>query len=145
MSQFPKHRLDDCLYISSRSRRLFEKVKQYEALQRDTTMAADDKKWAKKILLLAGADDEFTGEVLDTVMPAHAKIIADTLFGADVYSYNKHAKPGWLPEAVLTLLISLTREAPCWSIQGIQIQVTLILILITRRTIRMTASIPFCS
>ena len=78
-----------------------KKVKQYEALQRDTTMAADDKKWAKKILLLAGADDEFTGEVLDTVMPAHAKIIADTLFGADVYSYNKHANPVGYSEAVL--------------------------------------------
>lgn len=78
-----------------------KKVRQYEALQRDTITSGADRKWLKKILLLAGADDEFTGQVLDTVMPTHAKIIADTLFGGDVYSYNKHANPVGYSEAVL--------------------------------------------
>lgn len=72
-----------------------EKIKEYEAKQRDTSSAAiADNLWKKKVIQLAGANDVLIEGIIDSFQVKYAKIIGDTLFGADVKTFSKSANTG---------------------------------------------------
>jgi hypothetical protein len=77
------------------------KVKQYEAVQSDSTQTIADKSWQKKVLQLVGADDPTTGVILDGYMAKYKRIIKDTFYGANVISYSKTGDPAGYPAAIV--------------------------------------------
>ena len=77
-----------------------QKVKEFEASQRDTIQTVDEKSWMKNVLQLTGASDPDLGNILDSFTKAYAKIISDTLFGGNVTSYSKTGDPAGYPQAI---------------------------------------------
>lgn len=68
------------------------KIKEYETAQQDTSQVAEtvaNKAWMKNIVHVIGADDVGLNGVLNTDMNSYKNIATDTLFGANVYTFNK--------------------------------------------------------
>ena len=76
------------------------KVKQHEALQRDTTETIDKKAWMKNVIQIAGANDVVLGNQLEGYLQNYKAVISDTSFGANVIDFNKTADPAGYPAAV---------------------------------------------
>lgn len=77
-----------------------QKVKEYEAAQRDTLQNVNQKSWMKTVLQLTGASDPNLGNILDSFTKAYAAIISDTLFGGNVTNYSKTGDPVGYPQAI---------------------------------------------
>ena len=78
-----------------------QKVKEYEAFQKDSTQTIQNKSWTKNVFQLVGADDPSTGVILDGYMKNYKSIISDSLFGGNVISYSKTADPAGYPQAIV--------------------------------------------
>ena len=65
------------------------KVKEYEAAQQNATQTIADKAWMKNIVHVIGADDVGLNASLSADMNNYKTIAQDTLFGANVYTFNK--------------------------------------------------------
>lgn len=65
------------------------KIKEYEAAQENTTQTVANKAWMKNMVHVIGADDLGLNTVLTNDMNSYKAIAVDTLFGADVYTFNK--------------------------------------------------------
>lgn len=72
-----------------------QKIKEYEATQRDTSSTAiSENLWKKKVLQLAGANDVLIEGIIDDYQAKYAKIISDTSFGGDVKTFSKSTSTG---------------------------------------------------
>ena len=76
------------------------KIKEYESAQQNDVDSIENKSWAKKVLQLTGANDAALGVQLDTFMNDYAKIISDTLFGANTITFSKTANPSAYPQVL---------------------------------------------
>jgi hypothetical protein len=65
------------------------KIKEYEAAQQNTTQTIANKAWMKNMIHVIGADDAGLNATLSADMNSYRTIAVDTLFGADVYTFNK--------------------------------------------------------
>jgi len=65
------------------------KVKQYEQQQAFSSPLIADKAWMKNVVHAVGAGDGALQAILDTYFAKYKKIIADTLFGANVSTFSK--------------------------------------------------------
>ena len=65
------------------------KLKEYEAAQADNTETVANKAWMKTIVHVTGADDPGLNASLTSDLNSYKNIVEDTLFGGDVYSFNK--------------------------------------------------------
>ncbi len=65
------------------------KLKEYEAAQQNATQTIANKAWMKTIVHVIGADDVGLNASLSADMNGYKTIATDTLFGADVYTFNK--------------------------------------------------------
>ncbi|MEO8712369.1 MAG: C25 family cysteine peptidase, partial [Parafilimonas sp.] len=65
------------------------KLKEYEAAQQDNTQTVINKAWMKNIVHVVGADDPGLNATLTSDLNSYKTIIQDTLFGGNVYSFNK--------------------------------------------------------
>ena len=79
----------------------FEKIKEYESAQRDTSNSIAERAWMKKVLQLAGANDPAVGYTIDSAQVKYKQIISGTLFGGNVSTFSKTADPGGYPQALL--------------------------------------------
>ncbi|HXL54970.1 MAG TPA: C25 family cysteine peptidase, partial [Chitinophagaceae bacterium] len=77
-----------------------EKMKQYEAAQRNTSGTIEEKLWMKKVLQLAGANDPQIGYTIDSAQAKYKQIISDSLFGGDVSTFSKTVDPSGYPQAL---------------------------------------------
>ncbi len=66
-----------------------EKVKEYEAAQKNTSTTLAAKEWMKNVVHVTGSSDPYLGTVLCNYMGVYKQIIQDTAFGAKVYSFCK--------------------------------------------------------
>nr|MBA2500031.1 hypothetical protein [Chitinophagaceae bacterium] len=67
----------------------FNKVKEYEQNQAFSSPIIDDKDWMKNVVHIIGASEGGLQGILETYMAKYKKIIEDTLFGANVYTFSK--------------------------------------------------------
>ena len=65
------------------------KIKEYEIQQKNTSYDIADQAWKKNIVHVIGADDIGLNTVLSNDMNSYKNIAEDTLFGGDVYTFNK--------------------------------------------------------
>ncbi|MEP6684971.1 MAG: C25 family cysteine peptidase [Parafilimonas sp.] len=65
------------------------KLKEYEAAQADNTETVANKAWMKTIVHVTGADDPNLNASLSGDLNRYKSIVQDTLFGGNVYSFNK--------------------------------------------------------
>jgi hypothetical protein len=65
------------------------KIKEYEAAQNDNTETVANKAWMKNIIHVTGADDPGLNATLTSDLNSYKTIAEDTLFGGNVYSFNK--------------------------------------------------------
>jgi hypothetical protein len=72
-----------------------DKVKEYDATQRVSSPLISDRAWMKNVMHVVGASEPNLQKTLEEYMSKYSKIIADTLFGAKVYTFSKSS-----PEAV---------------------------------------------
>lgn len=77
-----------------------QKVKEYEATQRDTSHTIEDRGWMKNVLQIAGANDISLGNQLDAYLENYKSIISDTAFGANVIDFSKTKNPAGYPAAI---------------------------------------------
>ena len=78
------------------------KVKQYEALQQNTTdQSVAAKAWMKNVLQITGANNDASGIKIDTLQAQYQRTITDTLFGANVTIFSKTADPAGYPQAIV--------------------------------------------
>jgi Peptidase family C25 len=61
-----------------------DKVKEYEAAQRNNLNTIADRAWMKNVVLITGSSDVYLGTVLCNYMDSYRQIIEDTLIGAKV-------------------------------------------------------------
>jgi hypothetical protein len=66
-----------------------KKVKEYEQVQATQSPLIKDKAWTKNIVHIVGASDEALDSLLTGDLRKYKAIISDTLFGANVYTFNK--------------------------------------------------------
>ena len=66
-----------------------DKIKEYEAEQQSTVQTVAAKAWMKNMVHVIGADDVGLNASLNNDMNGYKAIAKDTLFGADVYTFNK--------------------------------------------------------
>jgi hypothetical protein len=66
-----------------------KKVKDYEQVQATQSPLIKDKAWTKNIVHIVGASDEALDSLLTVDLRKYKGIISDTLFGANVYTFNK--------------------------------------------------------
>lgn len=65
------------------------KLQQYEQAQALQSNLSEDKAWMKNVVHVTGAGDALTSDLLTESLDGHAKIIQDTLFGANVHVFAK--------------------------------------------------------
>ena len=65
------------------------KVQQYETAQQFSSPLIQDKAWMKTVMHMVGASDPFLQNQLNFYMNGFKRIIADTLFGANVHTFSK--------------------------------------------------------
>ncbi|MEP7165274.1 MAG: C25 family cysteine peptidase [Ferruginibacter sp.] len=69
-----------------------DKVKQFEAIQNSVPQTNADKGWMKNIAQITGAiDDPSLANLINYFMGGYGQIMADTSFGAKVYSFSKNS------------------------------------------------------
>lgn len=66
-----------------------QKVKEYEAAQKNSTNDLTGRGWMKNIVHITGSSDAFLGTVLCNYMDVYKQMIEDTLFGGRVTSFCK--------------------------------------------------------
>lgn len=66
-----------------------KKVKEFEQAQALQSPLIKDKAWMKNVVHIIGAGDAALDAVLSQNMDAYKNIIKDTLYGADVFTFNK--------------------------------------------------------
>ncbi|HYJ65945.1 MAG TPA: C25 family cysteine peptidase, partial [Parafilimonas sp.] len=66
-----------------------DKVKEYEATQKNNTQTIAAKAWMKTMVHVVGADDVGLNASLSADMNSYKAIAQDTLYGANVYTFNK--------------------------------------------------------
>lgn len=66
-----------------------DKIKEYEAEQQSTVQTVAAKAWMKNMVHVIGADDAGLNASLNNDMNGYKAIAKDTLFGANVYTFNK--------------------------------------------------------
>ncbi|HWI92250.1 MAG TPA: C25 family cysteine peptidase [Flavisolibacter sp.] len=66
-----------------------KKIKEFEQAQAFQSPLIKDKAWMKNVIHVIGAGDAALDAVLSQNMDAYKDIIKDTLYGADVFSFNK--------------------------------------------------------
>ena len=66
-----------------------QKVKEYETAQAFSSPLTQDKGWMKNVIHVVGSSDEQLGTMLTDYMNKYKSIISDTLFGANVHTFNK--------------------------------------------------------
>ncbi|MFI5193516.1 MAG: C25 family cysteine peptidase [Chitinophagales bacterium] len=64
-----------------------DKVKQYEQAQQTSPNTIEGRAWRKNIIHVTGATDPFLESVLCNYMAVYQQVIADTLFGANVFRF----------------------------------------------------------
>ncbi|MBS1608493.1 MAG: hypothetical protein JSS70_06990 [Bacteroidetes bacterium] len=67
----------------------FQKVKDFEAAQAFSSPASQDKAWMKNVVHVIGSSDEQLSTMLTDYMNKYKLIISDSLFGANVHTFNK--------------------------------------------------------
>ncbi|MEP6465753.1 MAG: C25 family cysteine peptidase, partial [Parafilimonas sp.] len=65
------------------------KLEEYEKAQADNTETIANKAWMKTIVHVTGADDPVLNASLTSDLNSYKNIVQDTLFGGNVYSFNK--------------------------------------------------------
>ncbi|MBV9963650.1 MAG: hypothetical protein JO072_15520, partial [Parafilimonas sp.] len=65
------------------------KIKEYEAAQQNNTQTVANKAWMKTIVHVTGADDPGLNASLSADLNSYKAIAQDTLFGGNVYDFNK--------------------------------------------------------
>lgn len=65
------------------------KVKQYESALNNPSPLISESAWKKNVIHMVGANDQPTIDLLYSLLNAHKKLIADTLYGANVTDYVK--------------------------------------------------------
>jgi hypothetical protein len=65
------------------------KIKEYEAAQQNTSQTIADKAWMKNMIHVVGADDASLNATISADMNSYKAIAVDTLFGANVITFNK--------------------------------------------------------
>lgn len=66
-----------------------EKVKDYEAAQRNNANTIADRGWMKNVVHVTGSSDPYLGVVLCNYMDNYKQMIEDTLFGGNVTTFCK--------------------------------------------------------
>ena len=66
-----------------------EKVKQYDANQKNASQTLTDKLWMKNGIHVIGANDAGLGNLLNIYMDNYKRVIQDTLFGGTITTFNK--------------------------------------------------------
>lgn len=66
-----------------------DKVVEYEAAQAITSPLIKDKAWMKNVVHVVGGSDEKLGNMLADYMGKYKSIISDSLYGANVTTFNK--------------------------------------------------------
>ena len=67
----------------------YEKIVEFEAAQADPTQTIDNKAWMKNVLHFAGGLNAFEQSLFNSFLDQYQTIIEDTLFGGNVYQFNK--------------------------------------------------------
>lgn len=70
-------------------RKYYEKVVAFEEQQASTLQTIENKAWMKNVLHFAGGIDEFEQTLFNNFLMQYKYKISDTLYGANVYSFNK--------------------------------------------------------
>lgn len=71
-----------------------QKIKEYESKQRDTSShSVLEKLWMKKVLQLAGSNDQLIFYSIDSSQAKYKRIISDTLYGGSVSTFSKNINP----------------------------------------------------
>lgn len=70
-------------------RKYYEKVVEFEEQQANTLQTIENKAWMKNVLHFAGGLDEFEQTLFDNFLNQYKYKISDTLFGGNVYRFNK--------------------------------------------------------
>ncbi|MCW3119997.1 MAG: hypothetical protein JWM28_4079 [Chitinophagaceae bacterium] len=86
-----------------------QKVKEYESAQALSSPLSQDKAWMKNVVHVVGSSDEQLGAVLKDYMNKYNSIIADSLYGGKVYTFNK-SSTNPVEQLGTTLLPSLFHE-----------------------------------
>ncbi|HEY4206885.1 MAG TPA: C25 family cysteine peptidase, partial [Puia sp.] len=63
-----------------------DKIKQYELTQATAPNTIEGRLWMKNVLQLTGVSEPFLGTILCNYMSAYKQLIADSLYGANVYT-----------------------------------------------------------
>ena len=66
-----------------------EKVKEYEANQKNAPNTLAGREWMKNIIHVTGASDPYLGTVLCNYMHVYRQIIEDTIYGGNVHTFCK--------------------------------------------------------
>ncbi|HEX6428023.1 MAG TPA: C25 family cysteine peptidase, partial [Niastella sp.] len=66
-----------------------EKIKEYEQAQNTLPNTLAARAWMKNVVHVTGSSDTYLGTVLCNYMEVYQRIVADTLFGADVHTFCK--------------------------------------------------------
>ncbi|THU32936.1 hypothetical protein FAM09_26160 [Niastella caeni] len=66
-----------------------EKVKEYEAVQKNAPNSISGRQWMKNVVHVTGSSDAYLGTVLCNYMDIYKQIIEDTLFGGKVNMFCK--------------------------------------------------------
>jgi hypothetical protein len=66
-----------------------DKIKQYEAAQKNAANTLEGREWMKNVLHVTGSSDPYLGTVLCNYMGVYKQIIEDTSFGAKVTMFCK--------------------------------------------------------
>jgi len=77
-----------------------DKVKEYEIAQQSGNNGTGNTAWMKNVLQLSGEDDPSLSAPVDQMLNAYQRIISDTLFGANVTTYSKSARPLAFPQMI---------------------------------------------
>jgi hypothetical protein len=66
-----------------------DKIKAYEQQQQSTVETVDNKAWMKNVVHVVGSNDLSLDGLLTGLMNGYRSIITDTLFGGNVFSFNR--------------------------------------------------------
>ncbi len=85
-----------------------DKIKLYEQQQADATQTIANKAWMKTIVHVTGANDASLDASLSANLNSYKRIITDTFYGGNVYSFNKTTTGSATPitDALMTNLFN---------------------------------------
>lgn len=66
-----------------------EKIRAYEQQQQSTVETVDNKAWMKNVVHVVGSNDLSLDGLLTGLMNVYGSVVRDTLFGANVFSFNR--------------------------------------------------------